>query len=201
MCNPSQCLRCTTLRRVCGLTAFSRQRAVAQQGYSKLLGVLGSSFGEFLRNLNNLHLHLSMSFEAMIAPAFRCEKVRPMRPYALCVSLLLTPSTACLPCVPTACHLHTACTLAIHGASQIASQFAAPLQVTPESLELHYMSKRPGLWPLLVGVLHGMAEDYFDIKIEVELLRGRDDGTCDHEVLFIKHPRQVRARARPVAVK
>jgi len=80
---------------------------VAAQGYTKLLNCLGSSFGEFLRNLNNLHLHLSMSFEAMEAPAFRCEKV------------------------------------------------------TPKSVELHYFSKRPALWPLVVGVLRGMARSYF----------------------------------------
>ena len=48
---------------------------VAKQGYTKLLHCLGSNFIEFLRNLNNLHLHLSMSFEAMIPPAFRCDKV------------------------------------------------------------------------------------------------------------------------------
>ncbi len=48
----------------------------AKQGYSKLLHSLGSNFIEFLHNLNNLHLHLSMSFEAMIPPAFRCEQVQ-----------------------------------------------------------------------------------------------------------------------------
>lgn len=71
-------------------------------------------------------------------------------------------------------------------------------QVTPESLELHYFSKRPGLWPLVVGVLHGMARDYFGIAIEVQLLSSRDDGN-DHEVFMVTYPFQVR-RPRSVMV-
>jgi hypothetical protein len=46
------------------------------QGYTKLLHVLGSNVAEFLQNLNNLHLHLSMGWPSMMAPAFRCEEVR-----------------------------------------------------------------------------------------------------------------------------
>ncbi|KXZ51386.1 hypothetical protein GPECTOR_12g348 [Gonium pectorale] len=36
---------------------------------------LGSNIAEFLANLNNLHLHLSMGFPSMVAPAFRVEQV------------------------------------------------------------------------------------------------------------------------------
>jgi len=51
------------------------------QGYEKLLRVLGSNVAEFLSNLNNLHLHLTMGWPVMIAPAFRCEEVRaPNKP-------------------------------------------------------------------------------------------------------------------------
>jgi hypothetical protein len=37
--------------------------------------VLGSNLAEFLQNLNNLHLHLSMGWPSMVAPGFRCEQV------------------------------------------------------------------------------------------------------------------------------
>jgi hypothetical protein len=81
-----------------------------QQGYTKLLHVLGSNVAEFLQNLNNLHLHLSMGWPSMQAPAFRCEAVGP------------------------------------------------------ESLLLHYYSSRPGLWPIVVGVLKGMSKTYFGAR-------------------------------------
>lgn len=34
----------------------------------------------------------------------------------------------------------------------------APPQVTATSLELHYYSARPGLWPIVVGVLKGVCK-------------------------------------------
>ncbi len=36
---------------------------------------LGSNIAHFLANLNNLHLHLTMGFPSMVAPAFRVEQV------------------------------------------------------------------------------------------------------------------------------
>lgn len=48
------------------------------QGYTKLLQSLGSNIVEFLSNLNSLHLHLTLGFPAMKAPAFRCDKVGRM---------------------------------------------------------------------------------------------------------------------------
>lgn len=45
------------------------------QGYTNLLKTLGSNIIEFLRNLNNLHLHLSNGQPAMEPPAFRVENV------------------------------------------------------------------------------------------------------------------------------
>jgi hypothetical protein len=56
------------------------------------------------------------------------------------------------------------------------------LQVTPESLRLHYYSSRPGLWPVVVGVLKGIAREYFQLDLQVELAHSRDKGDCDHEV-------------------
>ena len=62
-------------------------KSVQGQGYAKLLLCVGSSFVEFLRNLNAFHLHLLLGFEdrtalqsnassmKMIPPAFRCQEV------------------------------------------------------------------------------------------------------------------------------
>ena len=52
----------------------------------------------------------------------------------------------------------------------VANAFLLPcllLQVTPESLLLHYFSNRPGLWPIVVGVLKGMSNDYFKLDLKV----------------------------------
>lgn len=57
-----------------------------------------------------------------------------------------------------------------------------PLQVTPESLLLHYYSPRPGLWPIVVGVLKGVAAGFFSLQLQVELLHSRERGDSDHEV-------------------
>lgn len=43
------------------------------QGYDKLMACLGSNLAEFLGNLNNLHLHLSTTYPAMLAPRFKAE--------------------------------------------------------------------------------------------------------------------------------
>lgn len=49
------------------------------QGYTKLLRSLGNNVAIMLSNLNNLHLHLTMGFPSMVAPAFRVEEVRHER--------------------------------------------------------------------------------------------------------------------------
>jgi Haem-NO-binding len=55
--------------------------------------------------------------------------------------------------------------------------------VTPESLLLHYYSSRPGLWPIVKGVLSGMAVQFFGLEgLNLELLHSRHAGDCDHEV-------------------
>ncbi|GLC33173.1 hypothetical protein PLESTB_000362800 [Pleodorina starrii] len=112
---------------------------VTKQGYDKLLQTLGSNIAEFLQSLNNLHLHLTLSFPAMSAPAFKCTAVGP------------------------------------------------------ESLELHYYSHRPALGPIVVGMLHGLAERYWGLgggQLSVRLLRGREDGSDDHEVFLLTYPYQ-----------
>ncbi len=51
-------------------------RYASGQGYTKLLSTLGSDIVQLLKNLNDLHLHLSSGQPAMEAPAFRVENVR-----------------------------------------------------------------------------------------------------------------------------
>lgn len=62
--------------------------------------------------------------------------------------------------------------------------------VKPESAVLHYHSIRRGLQYIMEGTIQGMARVFFDIEIGLELLRGRDDGSCDHEVYLLTFPRQ-----------
>lgn len=50
---------------------------ITKQGYDKVLLTLGSNLAQFLMNLNNLHLHLSMGMPAMSPPAFRCTHITP----------------------------------------------------------------------------------------------------------------------------
>jgi len=61
--------------------------------------------------------------------------------------------------------------------------------VTPESLELHYFSARPALWPIVVGVLKGLAKERWGFPMDVEMLKGRDSGH-DHEVFMVRFPYQ-----------
>jgi guanylate cyclase soluble subunit beta len=65
--------------------------------------------------------------------------------------------------------------------------------VTAESLLLHYHSSRPGMWPLVVGILRGVAENYFAMDLTVELISSRASG-ADHETFKISYPNQVGSR-------
>jgi hypothetical protein len=64
-----------------------------------------------------------------------------------------------------------------------------PPQVTPSSLLLHYYSSRPGLWPIVVGVLKGMSKEFFGFELGVELMQSREEG-ADHEVFQLTYPHQ-----------
>jgi hypothetical protein len=78
-------------------------------GYKKVLQRLGRNLVEFLTNLNNLHLHLSLGMPIM-PPDFRVEKVwdrgcvrrpSPLNPLiSLVPSLLLPHSSAGLLLLP-----------------------------------------------------------------------------------------------------
>lgn len=57
------------------------------------------------------------------------------------------------------------------------------LQVSPTSLDLHYMSHRPGLGSLTVGIIKGVASKLFEIpELQVEVLETRSSSGQTHEV-------------------
>ena len=58
----------------------------------------------------------------------------------------------------------------------------ASFQVTSSSAELHYRSLRPGLGSWVVGICEKVAADFYGQEVHFKLLRGREDGSCDHEV-------------------
>jgi hypothetical protein len=131
----------------------------SQQGYTRLLHVLGSNLAEFLQNLDDLHLHLQYCWPDMVPPSFRCTEVCLvcMRAFAEGIK----SGQHCTADCPERATLHPLTTL-LHRASVHANQ-----QVTSESLLLHYFSNRPGLWPIVVGVLKGLVKDYFKTELQV----------------------------------
>ncbi len=73
-----------------------------------------------------------------------------------------------------------------------------PHQVKPTSLELHYLSQRPGLGAWMEGILTEAAHVYFDVELSMQLLRGREDGTCDHEVSEIEFEIEIELRRQHI---
>lgn len=49
------------------------------EGYGEFLDMSGSTFEEFLGNLDNLHMRVGLSFPELEPPSFRCEKLGPGR--------------------------------------------------------------------------------------------------------------------------
>ena len=73
--------------------------------------------------------------------------------------------------------------------------------ITPSSLELHYYSHRPALWPLAAGIIKGVATQIYELQpstLSVDLISGRDslEKKSDHEVLLIKFPVTMQERQR-----
>ena len=55
--------------------------------------------------------------------------------------------------------------------------------MTSTSLELHYWSHRAGLGSWVEGIIEGAAKLLHNLPhVDVKLLKGRADCTCDHEV-------------------
>lgn len=47
----------------------------ARKGYGSLLGLAGTSFVDFVQNLDHLHAHVSLSFPELRPPTFWCTEV------------------------------------------------------------------------------------------------------------------------------
>lgn len=131
----------------------------------QLLGCLGGTFVDFMRALNGLHLHISLGLPGFLAPEFLVEDVSAWR-------LGSTSASAC-----TALHAG-----ALGGCKHHITATAFALQVTSTSLTLHYFSLRPGLHVWVEGMVEELAKVIFELEIDMQLLRGRQLGNCDHEV-------------------
>ena len=57
-------------------------------------------------------------------------------------------------------------------------------KVTKHSLELHYRSQRP-IPTFIEGICLEVGEMLFNVQVKFKLLRGRHDGTCDHDVCYV----------------
>ena len=66
--------------------------------------------------------------------------------------------------------------------------------ITPTSLELHYYSPRPALWPIVKGIVLACATDMFHHEATCDLIASREEGTSDHEVFRITYPFQEQLR-------
>ena len=102
----------------------------AEEGFGDLLDMSGSSFEDFLDNLDNMHARVALIFPSLEPPSFHGEKL---------------------------------------GDGQY---------------ELHYHSERPGLAPMVVGMIRGLAAR-FDVPVLIEQVEARTDG-ADHDVFRVR---------------
>jgi hypothetical protein len=102
----------------------------AREGFGHMLDFAGKNLVEFLRNLDNMHTRIALTFPELEPPSFRVT------------------------------------------------------DVTDDSVRLHYYSKRPGLAPVVVGMIKGLGKR-FDTPVAVTIGRTRDDG-LDHDELLIR---------------
>ena len=102
----------------------------AEAGYGHLLEFAGNNLVDFLRNLDNMHTRVALTFPKLDPPSFRVG------------------------------------------------------DVTDSSLRLYYHSRRPGLAPLVIGMLKGLGKR-FDTPISPRLETPRGNGTDYDEFLVL----------------
>lgn len=102
----------------------------AQEGYADLIDLCGKSVPEFLRNLNQLHARIRLTFPELNPPSIVCSNIES------------------------------------------------------NSLILHYHSERPGLSPMVVGLLKGLGKRLSQ-PVQVTLLKSRESGH-DHEEFEVR---------------
>ena len=113
------------------LEEFGRYWTVytAEAGYGELMRSAGSTLPEFLRNLDQLHTRVQLSFPHLSPPSFAVQRERA------------------------------------------------------DGLDLEYCSGRPGLAPLVVGLLRGLGER-FDLDLEIR--SERVEAGRAHDVFHIR---------------
>lgn len=113
------------------LEEFGRYWTVytAEAGYGELIRSAGSTLPEFLRNLDQLHTRVQLSFPHLSPPSFAVQRERA------------------------------------------------------DGLDLEYYSGRPGLAPLVVGLLRGLGER-FDLDLEIR--SERVEAGRAHDVFHIR---------------
>lgn len=99
--------------------------------YGSLFEMSGSTFVEFVKNLNTLHTRVGQMMPELSPPSFTVS------------------------------------------------------DETPDSFVLHYYSKRPGLYPMILGLLKGLG-NRFNTVVEVTHTGGADDG-LDHDRFLVRY--------------
>lgn len=103
----------------------------ARKGYGELLTLGGSTFLEFLQNLDALHGHVAATFPELRPPIFWCS------------------------------------------------------DITGGSVRLHYRSDRPGLAPMVIGLVRGLGK-MFNTAVTIAQVASRSDG-ADHDEFQITY--------------
>jgi hypothetical protein len=102
----------------------------AEQGFGHLLEFAGDNLVDFIRNLDNMHTRIALTFPELEPPSFWCT------------------------------------------------------EVGSEGLRLHYRSSRPGLCPVVIGMIKGLGKR-FGTPVTVTLDRPRGDGQ-DHDQFIVR---------------
>jgi hypothetical protein len=103
----------------------------AHEGYGALMHLAGSTFVEFLQELDNLHCRVAVSFPDLIPPSFDCTDIEN------------------------------------------------------QSVRLHYRSKRPGLAPMVIGLLRGLGGAFKLSGVTIKHDIRREDG-ADHDEFQVR---------------
>jgi hypothetical protein len=121
------------------LEAFGEYWTVysAEAGFGHMLDFAGDNLVDFLRNLDNMHTRIKLTFTELEPPSFKVS------------------------------------------------------DITDGSLRLHYYSKRPGLAPLVIGMVKGLGKR-FSTPVQTRLDRSRADGH-DHDEFVVLYGEKARA--------
>jgi hypothetical protein len=121
------------------LEAFGEYWTVysAEAGFGHMLDFAGNNLVDFLRNLDNMHTRIKLTFTELEPPSFKVS------------------------------------------------------DLAEGSLRLHYYSKRPGLAPLVIGMVKGLGKR-FSTPVAARLDRSRADGH-DHDEFVILYGEKARA--------